>query len=148
MYDLKRLQKEPLVGISIQPSDNLFVQTVIINGPEGTPYEGYKWRIRLNYPQNYPFSSPTVQFIDRIFYPNVDYVSGKTTIYRYEWTPTTRIGGTLIYIRSLLNNPCENITVNMEARNLYNDNRVEYNRRVREESAIMKESQPELEVPP
>ena len=143
MADLRRLEIEPIDGISIQPKD-IHIQTAIINGPEGTPYEGYKWRIRLNYPQNYPFSSPTAHFIDRIFHPNVNYVDGETYVNMYEWVPTTRIGGTLIYIRSLLNNPRRDVTLNWEARNLYNDNRFEYNRRVREESAIMKESQPEL----
>jgi ubiquitin-protein ligase len=146
--DLRRLEIEPIDGISIQPSENLFVQTAIINGPEGTPYEGYRWRIKLEFPHLYPFKSPTVQFIDRIFHPNFDYVTGKTKIYD-KWNPKTTIGEALIYIRSLLNNPCEIavIAVNREARNLYNDNRVEYNRRVREESARMKASQPELEVP-
>ena len=148
--ELKNIQREPLFGITLLPSDNLLVQTAIINGVEGTPYEGYRWRVRLNFPQDYPFKAPTAQFMDRMFHPNVSYNSGEICIdiLKTAWSPAQNIRSILVSLQSLLNDPFPGSPLNSEAGVLFTTNRDGYNRRVREESARMKASQPDLEVPP
>ena len=153
MADLKEIHSRQSLndfGITLLPSDNLCIQTAIINGVEGTPYEGYKWRVRLSFPQDYPFKAPTANFIDRMFHPNVSYNSGEICIdiLKASWSPALKIHSILVSLQSLLNDPNPSSPLNSDAARLFKNNRDEYNRRVREESARMKASQPELEVPP
>jgi ubiquitin-conjugating enzyme E2 A len=153
MNDLREIQREQSLndfGITLLPSDNLFVQTAIINGVEGTPFEGYRWRVRLNFPQDYPYKAPTAYFIDRMFHPNVAYNSGEICIdiLKTAWSPALKIHSILVSLQSLLSDPNPSSPLNSEAGRLFSSNRDEYNRRVREESARMKASQPDLEVLP
>merc|ERR1712028_69811 len=54
--------------------DNALAWNVILSGPEGTPYEGGRFLVAVNFPTDYPFKPPKVTFTNpaQIYHPNVN----------------------------------------------------------------------------
>ena len=117
--DLQKLYNSPRWGISAV-LDELNVCKVhgTIAGPRGTPYEGYLWRVVMNFPSEFPFKAPTVNFVDRIFHPNIHYDSGSVciSILKTEgpdhWNPSLTAGTVLQSIQSMLSDPNPNSPLN------------------------------------
>jgi len=50
---------------------------VSIPGPKGSPYEGGKFVVNLDYTDNYPFKCPKIKFVTKIYHPNIKTEEGE-----------------------------------------------------------------------
>ena len=96
-----------------------------INGPKETVYENGIWKINIQFPQNYPFKSPSIGFLDKIYHPNVDYASGSIclNVLNEEWQPIYTIQHILeTFLPQLLTYPNSDDPLNNDAAKLYLEN--------------------------
>ncbi|CAI5948553.1 unnamed protein product [Closterium sp. NIES-64] len=70
--ELKALQQSALDGIRVTVHDDSIATVhAEIDGPEGTPYEGGVFRMKLLLGRDFPNAAPKGFFLTRIFHPNV-----------------------------------------------------------------------------
>ncbi|XP_015919030.1 ubiquitin-conjugating enzyme E2 C [Parasteatoda tepidariorum] len=126
----KRLQKELMTlmmcgdkGISAFPSDeNLFNWIGTINGPQGTVYESLTYKLKLEFPNNYPFSAPSVRFTTPCFHPNVDEQGNICLdILKEKWTALYDVRTILLSLQSLLGEPNVDSPLNSQAAQMWKD---------------------------
>ena len=57
-------------------NDNMQEFYVRFKGPKETPFDGGLWKIHVELPDQYPYKSPSIGFVNRIFHPNIDEMYG------------------------------------------------------------------------
>lgn len=112
----KRLNKE-LQDVSLMPlpdgwtygpsGDSTFDWTATIIGPSGSPYEGGVFFLELIFSADYPFKSPKIKFITRIYHLNISKGSFQLEMLE-DWDPSFTIKTLLVAISDLLANPNPN----------------------------------------
>lgn len=128
------LQKDPPTHISAGPKgDNLYEWEGTIIGPSDSPYQGGFFQLHIVFPVDYPFKAPKIVFKTRIYHPNIA-PSGPICldILKDQWSPALTISKVLLSIASLMCDPNPKDPLVPEAADLYNRNRVEFNRIAKE----------------
>lgn len=118
----------------------MFKVEALIAGPEGTIWEGGVFELSIKFPEDYPNVCPEVVFVSKVFHPNV-YHDGRICldILSTQWSPSYDLMSILVSIRSLLNYPNPNSPANKTACEIYMNNAIEYERKVREVVALSQE---------
>ena len=121
LRDVKQIMKHPLTDNGIYYShdeDDLLKGYALIIGPQGTPYYGGFYFFKFNFPMDYPYSPPKVNYITNDghtrYNPNL-YKCGKVCVSILntwsgdKWSSCQTINSILLTLCSLLNDsPLEN----------------------------------------
>jgi ubiquitin-conjugating enzyme E2 C len=136
----KRLQQELMSlmmstdkGVSAFPDgDNLLSWIGTVAGPVDCVYEGLSYKLRLDFPANYPYTAPTVTFTTPCFHPNVD-SNGNICldILKEKWSALYEVRTILLSIQSLLAEPNNESPLNTHAAELW-ANQVAYKKYLHE----------------
>eukprot|EP00009_Paramoeba_aestuarina_P011184 CAMPEP_0201534694 /NCGR_PEP_ID=MMETSP0161_2-20130828/57008_1 /ASSEMBLY_ACC=CAM_ASM_000251 /TAXON_ID=180227 /ORGANISM="Neoparamoeba aestuarina, Strain SoJaBio B1-5/56/2" /LENGTH=154 /DNA_ID=CAMNT_0047939473 /DNA_START=57 /DNA_END=518 /DNA_ORIENTATION=+ len=134
IQDFKRLQSDPPEGINAAPKDNNIMKwQAVIFGPEQTIWEGGTFKLSLDFMNEYPNKPPKIVFLNKMFHPNI-YADGSICldILQNQWSPIYDISSILTSIQSLLSDPNPKSPANSEAARLFQENKSEYTRRVKQ----------------
>ncbi|KAG0498493.1 hypothetical protein HPP92_002792 [Vanilla planifolia] len=117
MLDTSRVQKELAEGnrdtetsgvsIALHDGADLTHLSGTITGPVGTPYEGGVFVIDIRLPSGYPFEPPKMQFVTRVWHPNISSQNGAICldILKDQWSPALTLKTALLSLQALLSAP-------------------------------------------
>lgn len=128
------LRDDPTIAIAAQPVNDtdIMVWHAVIEGPQGTEFEGGWFPLSITFPARYPHRPPTVKFTRPVYHPNV-YANGNICldILSEKWSPVYQVTTVLMSIRSLLDEPNIASPANCDASNDYKTDRAQYRRNIR-----------------
>ena len=133
--ELKKFNEEEPEGLTAGPPDDsdMFKWDASLTGPENSPYEGGTFNLSIEFPKDYPFKPPKVEFTTKVYHPNV-----KSTgticldILKDAWSPDISVSQILIAIQNLLINPNIDHPLEPEIAKQYTDNKAAYEQTAKE----------------
>ena len=130
-------KKVLLAGFDIEESEkqnpNEFYVTNF-KGPKDSLYEGGKWKIHIELPDNYPYKSPSIGFVNKIYHPNIDERSGTICldVINQTWSPSFELKNIFEeFLPQLLLYPNPSDPLNQEAADLYLKHKKNYDEKVK-----------------
>ncbi|KAL2936030.1 Ubiquitin-conjugating enzyme E2 5 [Bienertia sinuspersici] len=116
-------------------NDGLNEFYVMFNGPKDSLYEGGVWKVHVQLPDAYPYKSPSIGFINKIFHPNVDELSGSVCldVINQSWSPMFDLLNVFeVFLPQLLLYPNASDPLNSDAASLMMKDRQQYEQKVKE----------------
>ncbi|CAD5176321.1 unnamed protein product, partial [Musa acuminata subsp. malaccensis] len=107
---------------------------VDFHGPSESLYQGGVWRVRVELPDAYPYKSPSIGFVNKIYHPNVDEMSGSVCldVINQTWSPMFDLVNVFeVFLPQLLLYPNPSDPLNGEAAALMMRDRPAYEQKVK-----------------
>eukprot|EP00930_Biecheleria_cincta_P063472 TRINITY_DN4900_c1_g1_i1.p1 TRINITY_DN4900_c1_g1~~TRINITY_DN4900_c1_g1_i1.p1 ORF type:complete len:1840 (+),score=271.72 TRINITY_DN4900_c1_g1_i1:43-5562(+) len=106
LSELRLFQRDPHPSTEVFPGDDLGFWKVLMEGPEGTPYQGGVWLLSCSLPSDFPDGPPEVRFVTPIRHCNVN-AHGRVchSIFDRNYTTDTTVLSIFHCIFGLLLNP-------------------------------------------
>ena len=136
--ELIDIQKAPPANCSAGPEgDDFYDWQASIMGPKDSPYEGGVFWLKIQFPKDYPFKPPKIQFLTKLYHPNIS-SSGSICIdiLKDQWSPALTISKVLLCICSLLDDPNPDDPLVPEIADLFKKNKTAYEKKAREYTLI------------
>lgn len=108
-------------GITLVPDEtNLFIWKALLQGPKDTPYEGGRFELIINVPEQYPLQPPAVRYKTKCFHPNFNFKTGEICldILKTAWSPAWTLHSVCQAILALMADPAPDSPLNCDAGNL------------------------------
>ena len=131
MSTIQRLNKELLELQNNPPTncsaglidDDIYCWQATILGPEGSPYEGGVFYLRIEFPEDYPFKPPKVTFITKIYHCNINTAGNICLdILKEQWSPALTISKVLLSICSMMDDQNPKDPLMLDIANQYTNN--------------------------
>jgi ubiquitin-protein ligase len=117
---------------------NLFEWNALIVAPKNSPYNGYMFQFEIIFPKDYPAHPPTVRCKTNVYHMNIS-SSGDVCVSSIknnnDWKNAFDISSVLFSIFIIFSKPNPGSPYNRDIADLYNSNRAEYERKVKEHCA-------------
>ncbi|RWW14609.1 hypothetical protein GW17_00021607 [Ensete ventricosum] len=107
---------------------------VDFHGPNESLYQGGVWRVRVELPDAYPYKSPSIGFVNKMYHPNVDEMSGSVCldVINQTWSPMFDLVNVFeVFLPQLLLYPNPSDPLNGEAAALMMRDRPAYEEKVK-----------------
>jgi len=132
--ELQELKSDPPSNCSAGPEgDDIYNWKATIMGPPDSPYQGGVFFLNIKFPVDYPFKSPKIHFITKVFHPNISPEGSICLdILKDAWSPALTISKVLLSISSLLTDPNPNDPLVSDIAKMYLNNRELYNKNAAE----------------
>ena len=113
--------------------DDLYKWQATIMGPEGSPYHGGIFFLKIEFPTDYPFKPPRINFSTPIYHCNIN-SNGSICldILKDQWSPALTISKVLLSICSLMDDPNPNDPLVPEIADLLRKNKPLHDENARE----------------
>ena len=127
--ELEDLQNSPPANCSAGViGDDIYNWQATIMGPEGSPYQGGIFYLRIEFPLDYPFKPPKIVFTTKIYHCNINMSGGICLdILKEQWSPALTISKVLLSICSMLDDQNPDDPLMLDAAKLYIHDREKFN---------------------
>lgn len=134
LKEIDDISKDPPSNCTAGPIDgNIYLWEGMIFGPDDSPFVGGVFKLRIQFPADYPFKPPSVNFTTKIFHPNVNSAGIICLdILKTQWSPALTISKVLLSILSLLTDPNPNDPLVPDIAQLYKSDKRLYEEKARQ----------------